>query len=219
MSCARTRANSLGVWSPQIQSDIPGSGHTPIQIFQGLVEYPLVLVPVVASPPTHHSATRPPPSPHLQVHTNSFCLQHVLATSKPIALQPQPFRTMKASSLSPKEHFAASTQLASAYICASCLFPTNAPHTSNCPHLHSPHGTSKPARKTSSVSCNLSWTDRRLHHHHHQQLYASAAEQRVQVAHHTTHSPSTMRCSFSKLHTIRSWTSERDLGMKVLPQN
>ena len=33
------------VWSPQIR-DIPGSGHTPIQIFQGLVEYPFLLVPV-----------------------------------------------------------------------------------------------------------------------------------------------------------------------------
>ena len=35
----------LLVWSPQIR-DIPGSGHTPIQIFQGLVEYPFLLVPV-----------------------------------------------------------------------------------------------------------------------------------------------------------------------------
>jgi hypothetical protein len=34
------------VWSPQIR-DIPGSGHTPIQIFQGLVEYPFLLVPVL----------------------------------------------------------------------------------------------------------------------------------------------------------------------------
>jgi len=45
MSCARTRANFfLGLVTPD--SDIPGSGHTPIQIFQGLVEYPLVLAPV-----------------------------------------------------------------------------------------------------------------------------------------------------------------------------
>ena len=77
MSCARTRAIFFWVWSPQIQSDIPGSGHTPIQIFQGLVEYPLVLVPVpvVASLPTHHT-TPPlasPSSPHALILSTCTC--------------------------------------------------------------------------------------------------------------------------------------------------
>jgi hypothetical protein len=59
------------VWSPQIR-DIPGSGHTPIQIFQGLVEYPLVLVPVSRScpcvPALRHRPRRPslPQRLHMQ---------------------------------------------------------------------------------------------------------------------------------------------------------
>ena len=41
---AHARQFFLGLVTPD--SDIPGSGHTPIQIFQGLVEYPFLLVPV-----------------------------------------------------------------------------------------------------------------------------------------------------------------------------
>ena len=217
MSCARTRANFGGSGHPRFRysrlrshpnPDIPGVGRISVSSCTCTCSR--------LSPYAPHDP--PPRLTFKSTRTHSVYNMYLQLPSQSRSHPSQSVHTMKAC-LSPKEHFAASTQLASAYICASCLFPTNAPHTSNCPHLHSPHGTSKPARKTSSVSCNLSRTDRRLHHHHHQQLYASAAEQRVQVAHHTTHSPSTMRCSFSKLHTIRSWTSERDLGMKVLPQN